>query len=798
MRIFLLALFFSQLTTAWAQTGGQLVALVADTDRNAIPFANAALFSLSDSSLVTGAVTNMEGRIALDVPAGRYFLRVSFLSYKEKIVSPIVVANKTVDLGTVLMEENAAVLDEVIVQGEKTQMELQLDKRVFNVEKDLSNIGRNAAEILDNVPSVTVDVDGSVSLRGSENVRILINGKPSGLTGISNPEALRQLQGNMIESIEVITNPSSRFDAEGEVGIINIILKKESRRGVTGSLNATTGYPANHGAAANLTFREEKFSINTSYGFNYRSGPGSGNSFQEYTSADTSFVYEQDQKRLRSGSSHNVMLGGDFFITDKSSINASAVYRRSDGINTSTITYRDLDANRILQDTQIRTEREEEPENNLDLSLGYRKEFNKPGQLLTIDLKHISSEELELADYWQGDEAGNPLVEQRADNLENELNQLAQIDYIHPFGKDGKVEAGAKSATRIIQNDFLLEEKSESGEWAILPTFNNNLIYTETIHALYGMVGNKVDKFSYQLGLRGEYSDIKTELTETNEENEQLYFNLFPSTHFSYQLSDLRSVQLSYSYRISRPRMRDLAPFSNFSDARVFNTGNPNLRPEYTHSIEGGYLLNWDKGSLLASGYYRYRLGVIQRINLVGSDGLTRILPVNLATEHAQGLEFNLSLQPTDWWRLNTNANFFRAVTEGEYQDERLFSDTYTWNGRMASRLTLFKNIDFQQSVNYRAPRITPQGRDRSLYAIDLGLSRNFLKGRATATASVRDLLNSRKRRSIIDRDGYYSESEFQWRARQFLLNFSYRINQKNDARSRDRGDDDDDFDGDF
>ena len=787
MRSVYTSCFFILLSTyLFAQGDVEISGSVNDRNQTAIPFANAAVYDQRDSTFITGAASDVEGKFTITVKPGNYFIKITFLSYQEKILPNIVAGTQPIQLGSIVLEENAALLNEVVVTGTKSMMELHLDKRVFNVEQDLSNIGRDAAEILNNVPSVTVDVEGNVSLRGSENVRILINGRPSGLTGISSTDVLRQLQGDMIESIEVITNPSARFDAEGEVGIINIILKKNTREGVNGSVSLTGGYPANYRGSFSLSYRKDKFNLNTSYGANYRSSPGSGSSTQRYSSADTSFVYDQTQSRTRSGFSNNFMMGIDYFMNDNSTITGSFAYRKSDGLNKSRLHYRDFDENGFLVANVLRTEREEEPEDNIDVALSYRKEFKRKDHVLTIDAKRIRSNELELADYRQ---ESDTLLIQRADNTENESNDLIQIDYVLPFGKDGKLEMGAKTATRIIENDFLLEQQNNDGDWETLPIFNNNLIYTEKIHAVYGIVGNKLKRFSYQLGLRGEFSDISTELTVSEEFNTQRYFNLFPSTHFSYQLSELRQLQVSYSYRISRPRFRDLIPFSNFTDSRVFSTGNPNLNPEYTHSIEGGYLLNWSSGSLLASAYYRYRTGVIQRIAQVENDGLTRIVPVNLATENSQGLEFNFSQSVKNIWNLNANANFYRSVIEGVYEEEDFFSDTYTLNSRITSRVTLLKKVDFQTSVNYRAPRITPQGKDLAIYSIDLGLATDVLKGKGTITASVQDLLNSRKRRRIIDDAGYYSRSEFQWRARQFLITFVYRINQRKENRDNTRED---------
>lgn len=752
---------------------------VVDENNAAVPFANAALYSSIDSALTTGAVSDAEGQFVIRAAPGRYYLKVTFLSYEEKTIPNINLVSQDIDLGVITLQSGSQVLSEVTVQGEKSQMELYLDKRVFQIGKDLSNISGSASEILDNVPSVTVDVDGNVSLRGSQNVRILIDGKPSGLTGISTADALRQLQGNLIESVEVITNPSARYDAEGEVGIINIVLKKERQKGINGSYSVNAGYPDNYGASFSMNFRKEKMNFFSSYGINYRSGPGSGNSFRRFEYPDTTFTYTQENERVRRDISHNLRTGMDYFFNEKNILTGSVILRRSDGLNTTSNVYRDFDSNGSLIRTVTRNEREEEPEFNTEIALSYRKEYDQKGRLLTADVKWIDNIETEKATFNQTD--NNSLLLQRSRNTENERNILTQLDYIHPFAKKGKIEAGLKSTMRIIDNDFLVEEQGDEGTWNSLPDFNNNLIYTENIYAAYIMAGNEFNRFSLQAGLRGELSDISVELTETEDINYQTYVNLFPSAHISYRLSPEKTVQLSYSYRLSRPRFRELMPFSNYSDNRSLFVGNPNLRPEYTHSIETGYLVNWETGSVLSSVYYRYRTGVIERIPLIVNDtlGTTLNFPINLSTEDAYGLEFNISWNPIHWWRFNGNANFYRAITEGAYNEQLFFADTYTWTSRATSRVTFLKKYDFQAGINYRAPRKTPQGRDLAMYSIDLGLSRDVLKGNGTITFSVRDLLNSRKFRGIIDREGYYAKSEFQWRARQLLLTFTYRLNRQ-------------------
>jgi outer membrane receptor protein involved in Fe transport len=795
------------IVAALGQTPVSITGQVFDEQAQPVPFANAALYSQADSMLITGAVSDDNGNFIIAASHGAYYLKITFLSYEEKTISPVNVAGADISLGKIVLKSGAQVLESVTVQGEKSQMELHLDKRVFQVGKDLSSISGSAAEILDNVPSVNVDVEGNISLRGSQNVRILIDGRPSGLTGISTADALRQLQGNLIERIEVITNPSARYDAEGEVGIINIILKKERQKGVNGSFTVNTGYPDNHGAAFNMNFRRKNLNFFSSYGFSYRSNPGRGTSFQSFdlnNPTDTAFYYRQRNERTRSDRSHNLQIGTDYFFDNNSILTASFVLRRSNGLNKSTNIYEDYDEDNTLIGTSIRNEREEEPEINSEIAVSYRREYAKKGQQLSADFKWIENIETEKSTYEQGIASQDEALFDRSRNTEDERNALIQVDYTHPYSSKGKMEMGLKSTLRVIDNEFRVERLDQASTvWNVLDEFDNHLVYTENIHAGYFIIGNEINKFSWQGGLRGELSDIKVEMLKDDDLTFQNYFNLFPSLHLSYSIKPEKTVQLSYSYRLSRPRFRDLMPFSNYSDNRAIQIGNPNLRPEYTSSVEAGYLINWASGSLLSSVYYRYRTGVFERIPIVSSDtaGFTSSQAVNLSTQDAFGLEVTFTWNPVKWWRFNTNANFYRAITEGSYNELDYFSDTYTSTGRATSRFTVLKSFDLQGSVNYRGPRITPQGEDKAITFVDLGASRDILKGNGTITLAVRDLFNSRKFRNIIDRpgEGYYAENEFQGRRRQLLLTINYRLNRKKDSGPRDRdGGESDGGEGDF
>lgn len=748
---------------------------VVDQDQNPIPYAAVALMKANEKSVLSGVTTNENGVFSLSAEPGVYDLSIQFLSYKPKTIQAIQLTKSGVNLGDISLEPNVELLEEVEIQGSRNTMEFKLDKRVFNVGENLNSIGANAAEILDNVPSVSVDVEGNVSLRGSENVRILIDGKPSGLVGISSTDALRQMQGDMIERIEVITNPSARYDAEGEVGILNIVLKKNRKKGTHGGVELSTGYPDNHRVSVNLNHRRKWTNMFISYGAGYRNNPGNGYSINEFTD-DNSLIYERFREHSRGGWSHNMRLGSEFFLNDKNTLTLAGNARLSNGNNSSLIRYVDSFRNEEIQNITVRREKELEDQLNIEGELNYFKQFEQKGREWNTAIKYFESDDTEKGSLTETGWFSSDTLFQRTNNTEDERNFLFQSDYIHPIGEKGKLEAGVKRMERRIENHYLVEVQDSNAVYQVLPDFNNEFDFAELISAAYTMYGNEFGKVSLQAGVRWEYSDIEANLLD-GPSNKYIYNNLFPSAHFSYKVDSLNSVQLSYSRRISRPRFRHLLPFFSLSDNRNFFSGNPNLRPEFTDSYEMGYLAYLPKGNALISGYYRRTTGVIEWVGVSDSTGFTRRFPTNLSTENAFGIEVNGNYNFSKKLNVNANFNFFRAITEGSLDGQDLNSDTYTWTSKGTVRYKFNKTTEAQLSFNYRAPRITTQGRRKSMYFMDVSFSKELIKDKATLTLSGRDLFNTRMRRSITETADYYSESAFQWRSRQILLSFKYFIN---------------------
>lgn len=762
--------------------GRMLTGIVLDENEQPIPYASVSTRSMRDTTRLRGIATNVDGTFEMRLRPGRFKLTISFLSYQNHI-QEINLKEGNLDIGVIKLQPKTELIDEVVVKGEKGYMEMKLDRRIYNVGKDPNNAGSNAQEILETVPSVEVDVDGTVSLRGSSNVRILVDGKPSGLTGISTQDALRQLPGSLIEKVEVITNASARYDAEGEAGIINIVLKKEKQSGFNGSVEVNVGYPHRYGASANLNYRTGKVNIFGGIGGRFREGPGSGYSFQEFFLEDTSFAYEKIREQVRGGFSVNGRFGVDYFINKKTNITASGMYSRSWNKNTSSIKYSDIDENGLITQEVDRAEKENEKGENIEANLNFRRTFKSEEQLLTADIRWFTRGDTELADLLEVGE--DYTLSQRTENLESNRNWLFQTDYVHPFNDKVKLETGLKATLRRINNEYLVEEFDDSLQWEILDQFNNNFIFDENVYAAYLMASGQIKRFSIQGGVRAEYSDITTELTRTNEKNKQQYISFFPSAHLSYEFPSNNSIQLSYSRRISRPRFRHLLPFFSLTDNRNIYSGNPDIKPIFTHSVELGHLKSWDNGSLLTSIYYRHRDGVIERISRSDSTGVITSFPINLSTEDAAGLELSFSYNLFKWWRVMLSANAYYSITSGDYETQSFYAETFTARGRFTSKWTIWKKLDIQSAFMYRAPRNTSQGKSLSMYSWDIGLALDVFKGNGTVTFSAKDILNSRRRRWEVDTPTLVSVNDFQWRARQFILTFSYRINQK---KKRKRG----------
>lgn len=767
-----------------------------------LEYATIVLQSVRNPEMVTGGITDSKGEFSIETFAGNYNVRFEFISFKTIEYKGRALQSDT-NFGTISLEDESTQLDGVELRAERSTVEIKLDKRVYNVGQDMMVKGGTVSDVLDNVPSVSVDVEGNVSLRGNENVRILIDGRPSNAINVT--DALRLIPADAIDKVEVITNPSARYDAEGGGGIINIILKKGKNQGFNGVITGTVGDPRNYGLTGNINYKSEQFNLFSTLGWSDRNSPGNSKTDSKIINPDTGEIigYQNERRennRLREA--FNGSFGAEWLLDKSSSWTNTFSFRKDDGSNPDEVIFYNFDADNNPTGTRRRFNNQTSNGENIEFSSNYIKNFKKDGHKLTVDFSASTNKDNEDA-----------LIEDTKDqttfNAQRQTRNLIQTDYVLPLGKNSRFEAGYRGDFTTILTDFQVETFNEAtNQFEIDPLFSNLFEYKEYVNALYTQFGSKFNKFSYLFGLRLEDSNIGVNVISDDNFNTKKYNNFFPSAFFAYEISDKSNVTLSYSRRIQRPRGRFLNPTANLSSNINIFRGNPDLDPALTHAIDLGYLKRWDKLTFNTSAYVNKTEDVFQFIRRESGviiDGVPQILsgPINLATEYRMGFEFTLNYSPYKWWRLNGNFNFFRNETLGEYKYTNFLGEDVvidldnvatSWFARINSKITLPYKIDWQTNATYNAPQNNAQGRSLGVLSANLAFSKDILKDKGTIALNVSDVFNSRKRISEVNLPQVQSYSEMQWRVRQINLTFTYRFNKQKNEREknqrRENGDD--------
>lgn len=762
-----------------ADTTGHITILgtVAGPDNEPAPGATVLLLHPQTEEMITGTSADNSGQFSITTEPEPLIIRISFVSYETREMKIDPEPGETIDLGTIRLREDVDVLDEIIVEGDPVQMQMQFDRRIYSTEQDAATFGGSVLELMDYIPSVETDLEGNISLRGSDNVRVLINGRPSALLS-GGTEALEALPAESIERIEVITNPSSRYDAEGDAGVINIVLKRNRAVGFNGSIVGSTGLPGRAGITSNLNFMTNSANWFTTLSFRYRERPSEGTRFQQFSSPDTSYSYSQVQDRLRTGLQGNARVGAEFFLTENQTLTPSVFFRVRGRDNTSETFYRDMDFDGNLIREVLREDIEDEMRTNIELNLAYDYRFGDDrDRRLRADVKFDFQPETEYSNLTEAIPGGMILAEQRRDSREEVTDLLFQADYTQPLGPAMEMEAGLKSTFRWVDNQFTVDEL-HNGDWVRLENFSDNFGYYENINAVYGIISRQWGRFSAQAGLRAEQSVIRSELDNAENPLDLNYLGLYPSLFVNYEFDGRNSVQASYSRRLSRPRFRWIRPFSNYRDSRNIYTGNPGLQPVISNSFEIGYLRQWETGSVLTSIYHRYRTDVVEQITRLQDDGVTLRTPVNLSEQFNWGLELSVSQRLSRSVNMRGSANYFFSETEGSYQDQIFERETSALFGRFRVQWEMLSGVNLQTDFRYRGPRNTTQGRRAESWSVNSGLAIRMFDGNATLAISASDLFNTRGRNIVISDPDFYSEDEFRWRTRSVRINFTYRFSQ--------------------
>ncbi|MEO9501643.1 MAG: outer membrane beta-barrel protein [Nonlabens ulvanivorans] len=777
--------------------------LVDQSTKSPLEFATVSLLSTEPGSTPQGGITDIDGKYNIQVTPGTYDVKWEYITFKTLIKkAEVLTADK--DYGTIELEIDVAELDAAIVIAEKTTVDIRLDKKIYNIGKDLTVRGGSASDVLDNVPSVSVDVEGNVALRGNDNVTILIDGRPSALVGFNGAEALRQIPSDAIEKIEVITSPSARYDAEGTAGILNIILRKNKLLGFNGSMQLDTGYNPQLGLSFNGNLRSEKWNLFTNTGFRYRETPGNSTTSTEYLSptAQNSFVNEE-RVFDRLGRNFFTSLGAEYFINDQSSIVANIVYRlgNDDDLNTNIIDR--LDANGNLNEATSRTEAESEDDTRIQYSLDYKNDLDDNGQKITASIQYSTSVEDQNANILETETTTNTVNDvERTLSEEDEQNATAQFDYVLPIGEDTQFEAGYRGNYRDISNSFYLEEQLTFPTGPLVPDagLNNTFDYEELVNAVYGQYGKEYGKFSFLAGLRFEQTNVTIRQETVDTEEKKDYSSLFPTLNLGYEIQDGENITLGYNRRVRRPRGRFLNPFpSRSSESNVFQ-GNVDLDPTFTNSLDLGYLRRWKKVTLSTSIYYNRSDGNWEFIQedtgeiTDNGDPIIRRTPVNLSTQERIGYELTLTYRPFKWWTINTDFNLFHATTDGDFNGTNFDNENTSYFARLNQKFSMPSGIDLQTRLNYRGASENAQSTNDGIFTMNLAASKDIMGDDATISLNVSDLFNSRKRQSTTITDDFITDSEFQWRERQVNLSFVYRFNQKKKNSRSNGGGDGDDF----
>ncbi len=761
---------FGLLSMAAQNNETTIVGTVIENENNLpVEFATVLVTDSETKKALTGTTTNDKGVFNITTNASNFYIEISFIGFTTRTLTDFKIENNQIDLGTIRLTEDTAQLDEVVVQAEKSQTVFKLDKRIFNVGTDLSSTGASALEVLNNVPSVNVNIEGQVSLRGSTGVQMLINGKPSVLTDQSS-NALGTITADMIDRVEVITNPSAKYDAEGTSGIINIVLKKEEKKGVNGAISVNVGTPNSNSIGVSLNKRTEKFNLFTQFGVGRRTYPGEA--ISENNDFLNNTILRSDGGSEKNETFYNILLGTDYHLNDSNvfTLSGSFAYEVEDENSDYLYTYSQSD---VLTQSWLRTEATEATNPKWQYEFQYKKDFegHEDHDLLFSAQGSFFGKD-QSSEYNENTIFGvREALKQHTATDFKESRYTFKLDYTRPFSEKYILELGSQYVLQDVSNDYEVGT-FENDNLIIDPNLTNLFNYNQNVLGLYSTIGYEDEKWGVKGGLRLENTNLETLLQTTNQENSQSYTNLFPSAHVSYNISDNVSLQTGYSKRIYRPRLWDLNPFFNIRNNFNISTGNPNLTPEFTDSYEITSIFKIDKISFNFGVYHRYTEDVIERV-ITFEDGVSTRMPINVGTNYATGIEFNTKYTPFKWGTLTADFNWNTFNRKGNFEGNYLDFDGTSWNSRATAKIKLPADFDLEISGNYSSKVKTIQGQQEDNLFANLGLRKKILKGKVVANLSVRDIFESRIGESTTTQPNFsiYSRSQ---RGRFITFGLSY------------------------
>lgn len=778
---------------------GQISGVVFDSiSGNPVEYTTVALFRKSNKELINGTITKKNGRFFIDkITPGRYFIKISFMGYEDKIISNIIISNEKyiINLHKIKLQAALQKLDEVVIDGSAPRIDYQIDKKVINVSKQITSLSGTAVDVLENVPSVKVDIEGNVSLRGSTGFTVLIDGRPSVLDA---NDALQQIPASTIESLEIITNPSAKYDPDGTAGIINVITKRNKLQGFSGIVNLNAGLNKKYGGDILVNYKKRNMNIYFGADYNLRNYPGDIFNERHTYSEDTVYKTIMNGTNTRERNMWGLRAGFDYSLGQNDIIGVGFKYgsRRMNGNSNSEYDEWMIpgDIHNIYQNNDVA----QRGGKFYAITGNYQHEFKKKGHEIKFELSYDDRDFEDNSTNELTNESG--VVVDGKKNVENgpSSRKRAKVDYTLPIGEKNKFEAGFQIRfSKREDNTELYILNTTNGIYEIQPEYSNLTNYRRNIHALYTIYAGELGNLGYQAGLRGEYTFRNIESRNDSQTFNIDRWDFFPTIHFSYQLPNNHQLMTSYTRRIQRSRGWYLEPFITWVDAFNVRQGNAGLLPEYIDSYELGYLKKIGKSNMVSlEGYYRITNNKVERVRSIYEENVMMSMPENVGKDYSLGLEFMFSFKLYSWWEVDLMGNYYKYKVEGVLYDKDFSNSSNNWSSRFNNTFKIKKKTKIQINSMYNGPSVTAQGEAEGYYMVNAAVRHDFMDKKFSAVLQIRDIFSSAKHEFTSSGPDFYNYSEYKRESPIVTLTISYRFNNfKPDRKTRSNGGDNGDMD---
>jgi outer membrane receptor protein involved in Fe transport len=780
-----IALSFAQKTTNTNFKSGLIKGIIYDSLSNLpIEYANIALINTRTQKISGGSITDKDGNFTIsELSPGRYILEIKFIGYQKKRITDLLITPQktTIDLGIIKLLTADKQLQEVVVTGKKEMMEFKLDKRVFNLDETTQNSGGSAADVLQNVPSVSVDIDGNISLRGNQNVTILIDNRPVSLMGMSNADAMAQLPASSIERIEIVTNPSAKYDPDGTTGIINIITKKDNTQNYSALINLNAGNNDRYNGSLNLNYRYNTWNFFGSYNFRIMNMEFKNTSERTNFYPDTSY-YNQYGSSKREMNMHNFMFGTEYNFSNDHSLLFTFSYNLNNRKMNGNINYLSLSENLATIEDYYRISKNTEDNHGFNFNINHKININDKGQNLITNLSYSKFLEDENSNInLQGNykpKNFNGFTQQNS----KRNNLTLQSDYTLPFDEFTQLETGVKLSNNWRSDDNSFTSKNNLRF--------NNYDFDENFYSFYTTFGSRYDNLKFQFGLRYEYAKINLNQKSQNLKVDKIYKSIFPTLHISYDITTTNLLQFSYSRRLNRPNANQLNPFIDSTDYPYINTGNPNISPEYYNSYEFIHSIILGPTSINTSLFYRNTNDNVENLKYYYADGTIISKPVNLSKQESYGFEIVSQNNFANFIRANISFSYYKFNIKGGYTDnlgnyQNLNTSSYNWDTKLNTTITFQKGFDLMFNITYNSPSVTAQGQTKAFIHNDLSLRKNIIEDKLFLTFRTFDPFKLMKFENTTNTQYYTSFSKRERNSNAFFIGITYKFNDFKQTRTK-------------